>query len=139
MRTTPLALILSAVAVLVAFLFTRRRHRWRGALGTEDVPATLDLSDFGGASESWRLVVFTDDDCRACESVVRSLRPLAASDVALTEVEASSRPEMHRIYDVRSVPLTLVVNPVGGVDAWFRGPLSAEDVRLARSILGKDG
>ena len=138
MSTTALALSLGAAACLGAYLASRLRHRWRGALSVSEVPAYLDRADFGMPEGGWLLVVFTAKSCRSCASVVRSiesLASLAAAGIRWKEVEKSAQPELHDRHRVDAVPLTLAVNPSGEVELWFRGPLSPGDVKLLRNLV----
>ena len=138
MSTTALALSLGAAACLAAYLASRLRHRWRGALSVSEVPAYLDRADFPMPEDGWLLVVFTSKSCRSCASVVRSIESLASpadAGIRWKEVEKSAEPELHDRHRVDAVPLTLAVNPSGEVELWFRGPLSTGDIKLLRNLV----
>ena len=138
MRTTPLALILAGGVGVLAYLASRRRFRRRPSASAE-VPSHVDRSDFPEPETDWLIASFTSADCRSCASVLNRLEALRsdewADEVALVELEASSEQELHRRYGVDSVPLTLLINSAGGVEAWFLGPLSSADVSLVKTLV----
>ena len=141
MRTAPLALILGAVACLVALVASRRRGRWRGVLASPEIPAAIDLAAFGPSGDeplggAWLVATFTDRSCRSCASTMARLAPLAGPQVTLVEVDAARHRELHDLYKVDAVPLTLVADATGAVAAWILGPPTAADIATVRGVIG---
>lgn len=142
MRFAPLALILGAVACLVALVASRRRVRWRGVLASPDIPSTLDRAAFVRAGldvsgKPWLVAVLTDGNCRTCGSALDRLSPVAGPTVAVVEVDADHHTELHDAYGVDAVPLTLVADGEGAVQAWILGPPTAGDIASVSRLVAE--
>jgi hypothetical protein len=124
------ALVLIAVAAAVALVLERRKP----APPTQshyEVPTQLDRADFEGADRPWLVAVFTSATCDSCAKVVPKARVLESAEVAVTEVPYQSRKDLHRRYAVDVVPLLVVADPEGVVQASFIGNMSATDLWAA--------
>lgn len=133
-----LAVALVAVAVLVAWLVQRRRRPVRAP--SFHVPDRLDRGDFDRPDAPWLVVVFTSSTCDTCAAVRDKARALASDAVAVQEVEARAREDLHERYGVDAVPLVAVADASGAVRAHVFGPVPAADLwsTLAELRSGED-
>lgn len=125
-----LALALVAVAVAVSRVLVRRR----ADAPTQPrfaVPTQLDRADFAGPDKPWLAVVFTSDACDSCSTVVPKVEVLASSQVAVDVVPYQRAKALHQRYAVDVVPLILVADASGAVQASFIGTPSATDLWAA--------
>lgn len=118
------------VAALVAYLVERRRPEpptqphW-------SAPSQLDRDDFGHPDIPWLVAVFTSATCDSCAGVMDKARVLGSSEVAVEEVEVTTKPDLHRRYQVEAVPIVVVADAQGVVRASFVGPATATDLWAA--------
>jgi Thioredoxin len=126
------ALLLAVAAVAVAAVLRRRRGSTGPTQGPSwAAPSQLDRADFDGATAPWLVVVFSSATCTSCAAMVDKARVLASDDVAVSEVEAGARPDLHRRYGIEAVPITVVADNAGVVRASFIGPATATDLWAA--------
>lgn len=130
--------IVIVFAVVVAVLVDRRRPdaptapRWA-------VPTQLDRSDFAQPDAPWLVAVFTSATCDACAGTASKAAVLASEEVAVDEVEAKARAEVHRRYAIDAVPMVVVADAEGVVRASFVGPPTATDLWAAVAGLREPG
>lgn len=130
--------IVIVVAVVVAILVDRRRPdaptapRWA-------VPTQLDRSDFAQPDAPWLVAVFTSATCDACAGTASKAAVLASEEVAVDEVEAKARADVHRRYAIDAVPMVVVADGEGVVRASFVGPPTATDLWAAVAELREPG
>jgi hypothetical protein len=126
-------LIAAGLVVLaggVAFLLRRRRPqpptqaRW-------SVPAQLDRADFAGTDRLWLVVVFTSATCDSCASAVAKASVLESPEVAFQEVSWQANKDLHERYAVDVVPMTLLADDEGVVQASFIGSPNAAELWAA--------
>ena len=127
-----IAAVLVGVAVVVALVVERRRPA-PPTQPTWAVPSQLDRRDFGRPDAPWLVVVFTSATCGTCSDVVVKARPLESPQVAVEEVEAVARKDLHDRYKVDAVPMLLLADAEGVVRGSLVGPASAEEIWLAVS------
>lgn len=125
-----LALALVAAAVAVSRLLVRRRAD-APTQPRYAVPTQLDRADFAGPDKPWLAVVFTSDACESCATVVPKVEVLASSEVAVDVVPYQRAKALHQRYAVDVVPLILVADASGAVQASFIGTPSATDLWAA--------
>ena len=121
------------VAAIVLALIVERRRPSPPTQPTWAVPSQLDRDDFDRADAPWLVVVFTSATCTTCAGVWAKVRPLETSEVAVQEVEAVARADLHRRYGVDAVPMLLVADREGVVRGSLVGPASAEEIWSAVS------
>lgn len=127
-----IAAALVGIAVVVALVIERRRP----APPTQPiyaVPSQLDRDDFARPDAPWLVAVFTSSTCSTCQDVLVKARPLESSSVAVEEVEAVARKDVHQRYGIDAVPLLVVADAEGVVRGSLVGPASAEEIWLAVS------
>jgi hypothetical protein len=118
------------VVAAIAFLVERRRPepptqpRW-------DAPRQLDRHDFAGVEVPWLVAVFTSASCDSCTGVLAKAQVLASDEVAVTEIEAKADADLHRRYHIEAVPIVVVADSEGVVQASFIGPATATDLWAA--------
>jgi hypothetical protein len=95
---------------------------------TYAVPAQLDRSDFERPDSPWLVAVFSSSTCLACADTWEKAAVLAADEVAVQEVEASARRDLHERYGIEGVPLVVIADREGVVRASFIGPPTATDL-----------
>jgi thioredoxin-related protein len=123
-----LAAVLVAVAVVVAFLVDRRRPQAPTQPREWPVPAQLDRSDFVDPDKPWLVVVFSSSTCESCAKATSDARLLASPQLAVEEVEAAARRDLHARYGIEAVPTIVLADDEGVVRASFVGPPSATDL-----------
>jgi hypothetical protein len=126
------ALVLALAAVAVAMLLRRRRRPDGPTQGPSwTAPGQLDRADFERPEAPWLVAVFSSATCTSCADMVDKARALASEAVAVDEVEARTRPELHRRYGIEAVPITVIADRAGVVQASFIGPATATDLWAA--------
>lgn len=126
------AAVLAVAAVAVAMVVRRRQRPDAPMQGPSwTAPGQLDRADFERPDAEWLVVVFSSATCTSCASMVDKARVLASNAVAVAEVEAVSRADLHRRYGIEAVPITVVADRAGVVQASFIGPATATDLWAA--------
>jgi hypothetical protein len=123
-----IAAVLVAVAAGVAHLVRRRTPDAPTAPTTYPVPAQLDRADFARPEAPWLVAVFSSSTCLACAGTWEKAVVLDSDEVAVTEIEASARRDLHERYRVEGVPLVVIADREGVVRASFVGPPTATDL-----------
>jgi hypothetical protein len=132
MTRVALALVLVGAAIVIALIVERRRPA-PPTQPTWAVPSQLDRDDFDRPDAPWLVAVFTSATCETCANVVIKVRPLESTDVAIQEVEAVARRDLHQRYAIDAVPMLIVADAEGVVRGSLVGPASAEEIWLAVS------
>jgi len=130
---------LGLVAAGVAWVL-RKRDRpepERGASWT--VPTLVDRRDFERPDAPWLVAVFSSATCLACRDTWDKARLLESDVVAVQEVEAIERKDLHDRYGIDAVPLVLVADAAGIVRRDFVGPPTATDLWAALAELREPG
>jgi hypothetical protein len=131
MERLAVALLLAAVATAVAYVLHRRRTE-APSTPPSTVPTQMDRADFADQSAHeavpWLIVVFTSATCISCLSVWHRVRSLEGPGVLVSQTEVKARPDLHRRYDIDSVPLTVAVDAAGVVRASVLGPIAEADL-----------
>ena len=125
-----IALVLVVVAVAVAVVLRRRRPE-PPTQATWDVPSQLDRDDFARPDAPWLVAVFTSETCASCEGAVTKAALLASAEVAFQEISYQARRDLHERYHVDTVPMILLADPDGVVQASFIGTPPAADLWAA--------
>lgn len=124
-----------AISVLVvagglSFILGRRKSdppsQARGA-----IPHQLNLQDFAVAQESWLVAVFTSSSCEACRDVATKARVLESDQVAVNIIDFVEMRDLHRRYQIDSVPTTVIADSQGVVRFATIGPVTATDLWAA--------
>lgn len=123
--------VVVTLAVVVALVVDRRTRRDVPTQPRGSVPTQLDRSDFDAPAAPWLVAVFTSATCRSCQAAVGGALSLAGSDVAVVEVEAAARADLHRRYGIDSVPTITIADGEGVVQRAFVGPPAVDDLRAA--------
>jgi hypothetical protein len=126
-----IAVVLIAVAAAVALVLERRKPAPPPQPRAYEVPTQLDRADFAGGDQPWLVAVFTSETCDSCAKVLPKARVLASDDVAVTEIPYQSRKDLHKRYAIDVVPLLVVADREGVVQASFIGNMSATDLWAA--------
>lgn len=130
MERLALAAGIVVVVAIVAFVVERRRPepptqpRWAA-------PSQLDRQDFTRPDCPWLVAVFTSATCDSCGGLLSKALVLASDEVAVEEVEVTNAPDLHRRYKVEAVPIIVVADAEGVVQASFVGPATATDLWAA--------
>jgi hypothetical protein len=130
MERVVVAAVLVVVAIAVAALLQRRRPA-APTQGRWTVPAQLDRADFDGPDVPWLVAVFTSSTCDSCERMLEKAAVLASPEVHVQDVPYQDRKDLHQRYSVDVVPLLVVADPAGVVQASFIGVPSATDLWAA--------
>ena len=120
---------LLVVAGIVALVINRRSKPAEPARPSHyDVPSELDRGDFERPDAPWLVAVFSSTTCLACADVWEKARQLESDDVAVQDVDASERKDLHDRYKIDAVPMTVLADDDGAVRASFVGVPTAADL-----------
>lgn len=129
------AIGLVVVALVVAWIVRRRTRPAEPVRGRNwTVPVQLRRSDFTSPEVPWLIVTFSSATCDSCAATWSKVQRLASPTVAVEEVSWQERRDLHDRYKIDAVPLVLVVDHDGGVQASFVGDPAEAD--LAAAFIG---
>ena len=131
MERALIALTLAVLAVAVAAVVQRRQRTDAPVRTGYAVPAQVDRADFARPDAPWLVAVFTSATCGTCAGVWEKARHLESGAVAVQEVEHGADRALHDRYAIEAVPVSLVVDAAGVVQASFVGPVTATDLWAA--------
>jgi len=100
-------------------------------------PTQIDRKDFDNARD-WLAVAFVSSSCNTCADVESKVRVLESRNVGVCIVEYGENRDLHRKYEIDSVPCTVFADSLGVVRAGFVGPVSATDLWAALARI-RDG
>jgi hypothetical protein len=126
-----LFVVVGAAAVLVAWWLQRRQRPDPPSQPAYSVPAQLDRADFARPDAPWLVAVFSSATCLTCKGTWEKAAALASDSVAVEEVEAGERRDLHERYGIDAVPAVVVADADGVVRASFLGEPSAADLWAA--------
>jgi hypothetical protein len=132
-------LVLVLVAVAVAELIRRRTAQPAPVRTGTLAPGQLDRGDFVRPGAEWLVVLFSSDTCLSCGGAWEKVELLESSAVAVERVSFQADRERHERYGVDAVPLVLVADVEGVVQATFVGPPSAADLWASLAELRSPG
>ena len=130
MTRVAIAAVVVAVVVLVAWRM-RRRPPDPPPRDAYPVPRQLDRADFPRPDAPWLVVLFSSSACLSCQGLPEKIVVLESSHVATCDVDAETRGELHRRYELSAIPMTLVVDGEGVVHRSFVGAFTATDLWAA--------
>ena len=131
MERVVLFVVVGAAAVLVAWWLRRRQRPDPPSQPAYSVPAQLDRADFDRPDAPWLVAVFSSATCLTCKDTWEKAAALASDAVAVEEVEAVERRDLHERYGIDAVPAVVVADADGVVRASFLGEPSAADLWAA--------
>jgi hypothetical protein len=129
----------AAVAVAVALVLRRRQSAEPARGPSWTVPTLLDRADFERPDAPWLVAVFSSATCLACADTWDKAALLESDAVAVQELEATARRDLHDRYGIDAVPLVLVADAAGVVRRHFVGPPTATDLWAALAELREPG
>jgi hypothetical protein len=135
-------LVIAAVIVLAVggfAWFLRRRPPDPPPRDVYPVPKQLDRADFPRPGASWLVALFSSAACDSCQGLGEKLTPLESVDVAACEIDAESRGELHRRYELAAIPTTVIADVEGVVQRAFVGAFTATDLWAAVAELRDPG
>ena len=118
---------LVVLAIVAAWVLERRRPDAPAGSGGL-VPHQIDRADFDRPGTPWLVVLFSSRTCESCRDVAAKIRPLECEDVAVQEAEFSEQRDLHERYRIDTVPMTIVADAEGVVQAAFVGKVTATDL-----------
>jgi hypothetical protein len=131
MERVLIALVLAGLALVVAAVVQRRQRPDAPVRTGYAIPAQLDRADFTRPDAPWLVAVFTSSTCSTCAAVWDKARHLESDVVAVQQLEHVADRALHDRYGIEAVPLALVVDAAGVVEASFMGPVTATDLWAA--------
>jgi hypothetical protein len=123
------AVIVVAVGALAWWL--QRRPPDAPPRDVYPVPKQLDRADFPRADAAWLVALFSSAACDSCRGLGPKVMALESSDVAVVEIEAEDRGDLHRRYELAAIPTTIVADADGVVLRGFVGAFTATDLWAA--------
>ncbi len=130
------AAALVVVAAVVAVLLNRRRPQ-PPTQGRSPVPTQLDRQDFPDPDRPWLLVVWTSRTSASCARATANAQLLASPSVGYVEVPWQDRKDLHDRYGIEDVPLIVLADHDGVVQASFVG--NPEFAALAGAVADARG
>lgn len=129
MQTLVAVAVLLSAAVLSVVL--RRRKPDAPAQAQGVVPYQVDRSDFDATQKNWLVAIFTSSTCDACKDVATKAQVLASKEVAVQIIDFVEMRELHKRYQIDSVPTTVIADQSGVVRFGTVGPITATDLWAA--------
>ena len=125
-----IAVALAGLVALASRLVDRRRASHplvvrRGALPTQ-VPAVEVGLGVGPA-----IISFTELTCRSCQDAISLIRGPAGGGIPVADIEYGAQPELHKRFDIDTVPTTVVVDDKGSVVAGWTGRIDLRELTVA--------
>lgn len=133
------ALVFAVAALAVAMWVQRRRADAPTQPRTWEAPAQLDRGDFERPDAPWLVCVFTSSTCATCADVAAKAEVLVSPQVAVQDVDAVTRRDLHERYGIEAVPIVAIADDEGVVRASFVGPVSATHLWAAVARLRDPG
>jgi hypothetical protein len=133
-----IALAILIVVGVVAWRLRRRRPE-PPPRDVYPVPRQLDRTDFPRADAAWLVVLFSSAVCLSCKGLPEKIAVLESSDVATCEIDAETRGDLHRRYQLSAIPMTLLADADGVVQRAFVGAFTATDLWAAVAELRAPG
>jgi hypothetical protein len=130
---------LVVVAVLVAVVLGRRGAPEPERGPSYAVPTLVDRSHFERPEAPWLVVEFSSSTCLACRGTWDKVQLLESDVVAVADVDAQARKDLHDRYGIDAVPMTIVVDAAGMVRRSFVGEPTATDLWAAVAELREPG
>lgn len=127
---TFVALAILLAAGCLSFVLRRRRPD-APAQASGATPSQLSRTDFESVDKSWLVVVFTSSTCDACKDVATKAQVLVSSEVAVQIVDFVANDNLHKRYQIDSVPTTVIADTAGVVKFASVGPITATDLWAA--------
>jgi hypothetical protein len=125
-----IALAIAVVVGLVAWRL-RRRPPDPPPRDVYPVPKQLDRADFPRPDAPWLVALFSSAECLSCQGLPPKLHVLESDDVATCEIDAETRGDLHRRYQLAAIPTTVVAGADGVVMRAFVGAFTATDLWAA--------
>ncbi len=132
-------LVAVAVVAAIAAVVRRRTAPDPPTQSSWSVPAQLDRADFDRPDAPWLVAVFSSASCLSCRGTWAKAEQLASAEVAVEEVEAGARAELHQRYGIDAVPCLVVADHAGVVRASFLGEPSSADLWATVAELREPG
>ena len=125
-----IALCLGGAVSGAAFVMNRSRSTTSIAVRRNSLPTRVPGSEVGlGATAA--IVVFTEKSCHSCQDVVRLIRGPAGAGLPVADIEYGASPELHRKFDIDTVPTTVIVDEQGMVVAGWVGRIDLSEFTTA--------
>jgi len=128
-------LVMAGVAGLAGIVAYWQQGRQRPAPQSTPgaPPGSLDRSDFRAPEAQLLIAVFTSATCSSCDAVWAELRGYESPSIAAQNIEVGAEPELHKRYQIDSVPTAVIVDRAGETQAAFVGPIGPDH----RHVLGE--
>ena len=130
MERAAIAVGILAVVLVIAYLL-RRRPPAPPPRDVYPVPRQLDRGDFPRPDAPWLVALFSSTNCDSCRGLPRKIAARESSSVATCEIEAATRGDLHRRYEISAIPMTIVADADGVVRRAFVGAFTATDLWAA--------
>ncbi|QXC62811.1 hypothetical protein KSP35_08550 [Aquihabitans sp. G128] len=134
-----IVVVVAVVAAGIAVVLRRRDVDAPEQGPSWAVPVQLDRADFDRPDAPWLVTVFSSATCLSCQGTWAKAQLLASDAVAVQEVEAIERKDLHDRYQVDAVPMVLVADATGAVARSFVGEPTATDLWAALAELRDPG
>jgi len=81
--------------------------------------------------KNWLVAIFTSSTCDACKDVATKAQVLASKEVTVQIIDFVEMRELHKRYQIDSVPTTVIADQSGVVRFATVGPITATDLWAA--------
>jgi thioredoxin-related protein len=126
-----IAAAIVVLAVVIAQSLQRRRRTDVPTQPRRHVPSQLDRNDFVHPERPWLVVVFASEVCTVCADVFDKAMVVESPQVAVQKVGYEGLADLHRRYQIDSVPTLVIADQNGVVGYGNVGPISATDLWAA--------
>jgi hypothetical protein len=120
--------VLVVVVAGVAAVIQRRQAPPPPVRTGHAVPDQIDRADFARPDAPWLVVAFSSTSCLSCRGTWEKVSVLESGEVAVQEATFQDHRELHERYEIDAVPVVVVADHLGIVQASFVGPPSAADL-----------
>jgi len=124
------ALSLGGMVSAVAVVLNRSGTTTSISVRRNSLPTRVPAVEVGLA-EGPAIVIFTEASCRSCQDVMRLIRGPAGAGLPVADVEYGAQPDLHRRFNIGTVPTTVVVDKQGTVIAGWTGRVDLSEFTTA--------
>ena len=125
-----IALCLGGAVSGAAVVLNRSSSTTSIAVRRNSLPTRGPGSEVGLAADA-AIVVFTEKSCHSCQDVVRLIRGPAGAGLPVADIEYGANQELHRKFDIDTVPTTVIVDEQGTVVAGWVGRIDLSEFTTA--------
>jgi len=125
-----IALCLGGAVSVAAAVLNRTGSTTSISVRRNSLPTRVPASEVGLAAGAG-IVVFTEKSCHSCQDVVRLIRGPAGAGLPVADIEYGANRDLHRKFNIDTVPTTVIVDEQGTVVAGWVGRVDLSEFTTA--------